>query len=85
MLLVEGCCETGPFRHLSQHLFRSPYFQKYITFEGHLFFRNVQNLIQICKMHKKIRFFFCFFKSLHLNWLRKIVTINNRILPIGIQ
>ena len=45
MLLPEGSSETGLFRLLSNHIFRSPSFGKYISHEGHLLFENVQNLI----------------------------------------
>ena len=43
MLLVEGSSETGVFRHLSNHVFRSPYVQENIRYEGYLFFEYVQN------------------------------------------
>ena len=54
MLSVEGSSETRLFRHLSSHVFRSRYFRKYISYEGHLFLANVQNLIYILKVPKKI-------------------------------
>ena len=38
MLLVEGFSQAGLFRHLSNHVFHSPYVQKYISYEDHLFF-----------------------------------------------
>ena len=37
MLLLEGSSETELFRHLSNHVFRSLYFWKYISYEGHVF------------------------------------------------
>ena len=40
---VEAFPETGLFRHLSNHVSRSPEIQKYISYEGHHFFENVQN------------------------------------------
>ena len=40
MLLVKSSPETGLFRHLSNHVFWSPYIQKYISNEGH-FFRKI--------------------------------------------
>ena len=43
MLLNEGSSTTGLFRHLSNHVFRSPSVQKYIGFEGHLLLKKVQN------------------------------------------
>ena len=50
MLTIEGCSETGPFRHLSNHVFRSIYFRKYISYEAHLLFQNVQNFKYISDM-----------------------------------
>ena len=31
----------------------SPYVENFISYEGHLFFQNVKNLIQISEMQKK--------------------------------
>ena len=44
LLPVEGSSETGFFRHLSNQLFPSPLFLKYIAYDGHLFYEKVQNL-----------------------------------------
>ena len=54
MLPVKGSLETGLFGHISTHVFRSAYFRKEISYEGHLFFENVLNLMQISKMQEKI-------------------------------
>ena len=54
MLLVEESFKMGLFRHLSNHIFRSPYFEKYISYGDHLFVQNIQNLIYISKTLKKI-------------------------------
>ena len=70
MLLVKGSCETDPFRHLSEHAFRSSFIQKYITFEDHIFKKKVQTLIEISEMEKTVRNSFSFFTYLYLNWLR---------------
>ena len=43
MLLLKESSENGLFRHLSNHVFRSPEVQEHISSEGHLFFENVQN------------------------------------------
>ena len=43
-LLSEGSLETGLFRHWSNKVFLGPSFRKYISNEGHLFLKNVQNL-----------------------------------------
>ena len=45
MLVVEGYCETALFRYLPNNVFGSPQFCKYISYEGHLFFLKVQNLV----------------------------------------
>ena len=55
MLTVEQCSESGLFRHLSNHRPRSPLFQKYIRYEGHLSFQNVQNLMCISRIEEKIQ------------------------------
>ena len=55
MLLLELSYETPLFRHLSNHVNRSLWFPKYSSDEAHLFFQNVQNLIKISKMQKKIK------------------------------
>ena len=54
MLFVEGSSERGLLGHLFNPVFRSPEVKKYISYEGHLFFENVQNLISIYKIQKKI-------------------------------
>ena len=50
---VERFSQTGVFRHLSKDVFRGRSFRKYISYEGHLFFENVRNLMQIRKTPKK--------------------------------
>ena len=39
MLIVEQCSETRILRQKSNHVFRSPYFQKHRSYGGHLFFK----------------------------------------------
>ena len=53
MLLVEGSSETGLFRLLSNHVFRGPQVQKYISYEGHFLCGNVQNETLIWKKQNK--------------------------------
>ena len=55
ILTVKGCSEMGLFRHLSNHVFRSCNFLKYISYDGHLFFQNVQSLIYISEMKQKMQ------------------------------
>ena len=83
MLPFEGYCETALFRYLCTRLFLSPYFRKYISYDGQLFFENVQNLMQISELKKKTQKNIFYLESLDLNWLRKIVSIRQRILVIG--
>ena len=54
MFPVKGSFETGLFGHISRHVFPSAQFRKEITYEGHLFFENVLNLMQISKMQEAI-------------------------------
>ena len=54
MLPVKGSFETGLFVHISSHVFRSAYFPKGISYERHLFFENISNLIQISKILEKV-------------------------------
>ena len=54
MLFVEEHFEGGFFRHLSNHLFRKRQFRKYIGDDAHLFVENVENLMYISKMWRKI-------------------------------
>ena len=53
MLPVKGSFETGLLGHISSHVFRSVKFRKRISYQGHLFFENVLNLMHISKMQKK--------------------------------
>ena len=54
MVLVEDSSEKGLFRHLSNHLFRSRQFRKYIGYDGHFFFINVHNFRYISEIPTKI-------------------------------
>ena len=51
---VKETFETGLLRHISNNVFRSALFWKEISYEGHLFFENILNLMQISKMQEKI-------------------------------
>ena len=62
MLPVKGSFETGLIGHISRHVFRSALFWKEISYEGHPFFENVGNLMQISKMQEKIDKNFFVFK-----------------------
>ena len=58
MLLVKGSSETGLFILLSNHVFRSPQVQKYISYEGHFFCVEMFKMkfkFQKCKKNKKKR------------------------------
>ena len=54
MLLVEGSFKTRPFRHLSNHVFRSPYFRKYISYQGQLSFENSKICYGFQKRREKL-------------------------------
>ena len=40
LLLVEGFSETELFRQLCNHVYPSPYYRKYMSYDGPLFFEN---------------------------------------------
>ena len=42
-LLLQVSSETGLFRNLFNHVLRGQYFEKYISYERHPFFENIQN------------------------------------------
>ena len=54
MLLLKKSSETLPVRHLPNDIFWSLQFRKYIGYEGHLSFENVQNLMCISKLYTKM-------------------------------
>ena len=55
MMTVHKCSETGFFNHLNYHAFWSLYLRKHISYQAHLFFQNVQNLMKISKIQKRIQ------------------------------
>ena len=55
MFVVEDTSKMGFYRHSFNHVFRRRYFGKYIGYEEHLLVENVQNLIVISKMQRKIQ------------------------------
>ena len=54
-VFFEETSKTAFYRHLSTHLFWRRLFGKYIGYEGHLFFENVQNSMYIAKIQRKIQ------------------------------
>ena len=55
MLSVQGSSETLLFGHLSNDVFRSPEFRKYISYKGYPFLKYLENLTYILKMPKKFQ------------------------------
>ena len=62
MFTVEVCSEVRQSKHLSNHIFDSLSFRKYIGYECHPFFQNVQNLMRISKIERKIEQIFLVFQ-----------------------
>ena len=60
MLPVDGSSQTGLFRHLFTHVFRDPYFRKYISFEGHICLKIFKVWCRFWKCTKKSKKKFCF-------------------------
>ena len=53
MLIVDGCTETGLFEHLSNHVFHSVDFRKYIGCESHFFFSKCLKFISNFRNRQK--------------------------------
>ena len=47
MVTTEGCSETEPAMHLSNHAFGGAYFRNYLSSEGEVLSQNVQNFLWI--------------------------------------
>ena len=85
MFLFQGSSERGLFKHLPNHVFCSPYFKKYISYEGRLFFKMFQISSRFQKSSEKLTNSFLVFKFLHFSWFWQIFPIMNRTLIIGSQ
>ena len=55
MFLVKVFSQTGPFGHLSNHVFRIPYVQKYISYESDLFLKMFIIKSKFTKCRKEFR------------------------------
>ena len=58
MLPVEGSSETRPFKHLSNHVFWSRYFRKYISYDGDVFWGTLMSYLKTQKNINKNFFVF---------------------------
>ena len=82
---TERCSQIGPSRHLSNRVFHSQEYLKYLNYKAHLFFKILKNLCRFQKCNKICRKNLYFFRKLHLNWLGKILSIMTRIHVISSQ
>ena len=62
MFTIQWYSETGLFRYLYAYAFRNPEFGKYMKYEGHLPFENVQVLCRFQNCSKKSRKDFLFLR-----------------------
>ena len=67
---VEQSFETRLFKHLSNNVFRSWYFHKYISYEGHLFWQMFKIWSRFGKCKKNWEKFFCFWDT--CIWIRSV-------------
>ena len=64
MLLIKESSETRLFKHLSNHVFRSPYVPKYMSSQGHLFLWKCSKLnVNLANAKKKFEAIFCFWDN----------------------
>ena len=83
---VEGCSETRLFTHLSNYVFRSPQFRKYISYEGHLFVSKCFKFdVDLRNAEKNGELFFPFLSS--WNWIgcSKFSVLGIEILPSAVN
>ena len=85
MLIFEFSSETRVFRHLSNHVFEVRNCRNTKTYEGHLFFQNVQNLRYISKMQPKIEKKVFVSEIIGSELVSLIVSMKSKILFIGSQ
>ena len=76
---------NGTFRHLSNHVFRGPYFRKFKSYESHLFLKMFKIWCRFQKCTQKLRKSFLLFRQMLLNCLHWIISTEKRILFIGSQ
>ena len=71
MFLVERSSESGFSRDLSNHVFRSPQFRKYVAYEGHTFFWKCWKFnVDFRNAEKNWETVFCFYdNSIWSGWV----------------
>ena len=90
MLLIEGSSDERLFRHLCNHVFRSPENQKYISYEGHLFFWKYSKLnlnFENAKKKKKKNWekVFCFWDKCIWKCCNKFPLLRREYLSLAVN
>ena len=86
VLFVEGSSELRLFRHLSNNVFRSPYVQKYMSYEGHSFFWKCSKLnVNFENAKRNSEKVFRLWNNCIGRCWHKFLSLNKRILVIGSQ
>ena len=81
MFFVEFSSETRLFRYFSNHVLRTPYFWKYITYEDHLFFKKIKIWSKDEKRRKKLQKCFCFLEYCIWIGCAKLSLLRREYLP----
>ena len=86
MLLVEGSSEAGLFRYLSNHVFRSPLCQKYISYEGRPFLKMFKIESRFPKKQQKIgKMFFSFWDNWIWRCCNKLCLLSREYLSLAVN
>ena len=85
MSLVEGSSERGLFRHLSNHIFRSPEGRKYISDEGHFFFKRFKIESKFLKCKKNFENIFVFWDNYIWKCWNKLFLLRREYLLLAVN
>ena len=77
-LTLEGCSEIEALGHSSNHITRSHYLPKYLTYKADLFFQNATNFVQIPKMLSKFEKIFSIVELVAVEQVAEILFIQQR-------
>ena len=86
MLSFERSSETSIIRYLPNHVFRSPSFRKYVTYEGHLFFPKCSEIDRDFKnVSKKSEKVFCLLDNCIWIGCVKFSLLRREYLPLSVN
>ena len=85
MLSVEGSPKTRLFRHFTNHVFRTRKFWKYISYDGHFFWKICKFNIDFKNAKKNSEKFFCFWDNCIWIGCVKLSLLRREYLPSALS